>query len=260
MAEPATKPRLKKTFGSDFRRFFTRGLAALLPTLITVAVLFWAFNFLWGNLGQYLIEAVKWGWYGFARLTNDDTINSSYIREYWKPEYLRSKIVGVLLAVVVIYFVGLLIGNLIGRTFWRLLEGTALRVPLVKAIYPSVKQITDFLLSDREGQFQGTAVVAIRPRESEMWMLGLQTGPGPKSVSAEADGDTVCVFLPSTPMPFTGWVMVVPTSRVIELNMTVEEAMRLFVSGGVIMPDSADTWPSKPLPKAAPIIVPQPRG
>src|SRR4029079_14106351 len=108
--------------------------------------------------------------------------------------------------------------------------------PLVRAIYPAVKQITDLFLCDRTGQFAGSRVVAVQHRAQEVWTIGLVTGPGLKALSEMTGDETVSVFVPSTPTAFSGYVVLVPRQSVVELPITVEDAMRLLVSGGVLAP------------------------
>ena len=227
------------SFGVDFRRFFTRGLAALLPTLITLSVIWYVLNFLWESIGQYLIWLIKYTWWQLAEFGYLDRTNGTQIRLWFDDRPLYTRFVGVLLAVVLIYFVGLLIGNLIGRTFYRVAEALVMRVPIVRAIYPAVKQVTDFLLADRKdptGQFAGSKVVAVKPHASDIWSIALVTGPGLGSLEGETGEEMMTVFVPSSPTAFSGYVMVVPRAGVVELPLTVEEAMRLLVSGGVIVP------------------------
>jgi uncharacterized membrane protein len=147
--------------------------------------------------------------------------------------------VGVLLAIVLVYIVGVLVGNFIGRTGWRLAELAVMKIPLVRAIYPAVKQVTDFILTDRTvAQFQSSRVVAVKPHESGIWSIGLVTGKGPAPLGELTGEEMVTVFVPSTPTAFTGYMMVVPRRELVELPMSVEEAMRLLVSGGVLNADA----------------------
>jgi uncharacterized membrane protein len=115
-------------------------------------------------------------------------------------------------------------------------ERAVLRIPLVRAIYPAVKQITDFVLTERSRQFQFSRVVAVQPHEQNIWSIGLVTSAGEWSLGDDGPQEMVTVFIPSTPTSFTGYVLIVPRNKVVELPMTVEEALRLLVSGGVIMP------------------------
>ncbi len=237
----------RPTFGEDFRRFFRSGVAALLPTLITFWLLVWAWNFLWEYLGRHLIFGLKWIWLELAGVGIVRSEPAGYIGRYWSGDDVSTRILGVLLAVLLIYVVGVFIGNFIGRTFYRLLEAAVMRIPLVRAIYPSVKQVTDFILTNRRSQFVASHVVAVEPHEKGIWSIGLVTGPGLKPLSEVTGNEMVTVFVPSTPTAFTGYVLIVPRRAVVELPLSVEEAMRMLVSGGVIAPNAgSSTLPSVP--------------
>jgi uncharacterized membrane protein len=233
----------RPTFGQDFRRFFLSGMAALLPTLITFWLLVWAWNFLWEYLGRHLIFGIKWAWLQLAGVGVVRSEPAGYIGRYWSGDDVSTRILGVLLAVLLIYIVGVFIGNFIGRAFYRLIETAVMRLPLIRAIYPSVKQITDFILSNRSSQFVASHVVAVQPHEKGIWSIGLVTGAGPRPLSDFTGDEMVTVFVPSTPTAFTGYVLVVPRSAVVELPISVEEAMRMLVSGGVIGAQSSAILP-----------------
>ena len=225
---------VRPTFGNDFRRFFLRGLAAVLPTLITISVMLWLWEFLWVQIGRRLIVALR-------TVVGKETgllpyQPAPYIRWLWQEDSFVTRLVGVVLAILLIYIVGVLVGNFIGRAMWRLAEDAVLRIPVIRAIYPSVKQVTDFLLADKKSQFVGTRVVAVQPHEKGIWSIGLVTGPGVKALGDAVGKEMLTVFVPSSPTAFSGYVMVVPRDGVVELPLTVEEAMRLLVSGGVIQP------------------------
>lgn len=248
-------PKQRVRFGEDFRRFFVRGLAALLPTLITLWMLIWFWQSLWEYLGRHIIFAIKWLW---ATLIDWGVMEYQPViaqKLYWERELPQwvVQIIGVGLAILLVYIVGLFVGNLIGRTVWRLAEMAVMRIPLVRAIYPAVKQVTDFLLAERTAQFQSSRVVAVAPHANGIWSIGLVTGVGLKPVSDATGEQTVTVFIPSSPTAFSGYVVVVPRAAVVELPMTVEEAMRLLVSGGVLAPPKGQTAAAGP---AAPPIEP----
>jgi uncharacterized membrane protein len=236
--EPNLSPQRRPSFAEDFIRFFTRGLAALLPTLITLWLLTCVWNFLWDYLGQYIILFIKWTWPELAPEGILRTRQAIYIGQYLDADHypIRTRIVGVGLAVLLVYLVGLLVGRLIGRTASRLAERAVVAVPFVRAIYPAVKQVTDFLLESHSPRLQGSRVVAVQPHEQGIWSIGMVTGQANWSLTGKVPDDLVTVFVPSTPTAFTGYVLVVPRSRVVELPMTVEEALRLLVSGGVLSP------------------------
>ncbi|HEV2294547.1 MAG TPA: DUF502 domain-containing protein [Tepidisphaeraceae bacterium] len=233
------KPRERMGFSEDFRRFFLRGLAALLPTLITLSLLVWVWNFLWEALGRHLIFGIKWIWLTLADEGIVRPEPAGYIGRYWSDDLLRTKLVGVILAILLVYVVGVFVGNFIGRQMWRIAEIAVMKIPIVRAIYPAVKQITDFVIADRGTQFESSRVVAVQPHEKGIWSIGLVTGGGLPPLSEATGEDMVTVFVPSSPTAFSGYVLVVPRPSVIELPLTVEEAMRLLVSGGVLVPSGA---------------------
>ncbi len=244
-----TKP--KVTFAGDFRRFFMRGLAALLPTFITLWLLVKIWDFLWETLGRHLI------WLGNAlidggriTLPRGEEIEAA-IRQIDAPGWVI-ELLGVTLAILLIYIVGLFVGNLIGRTMWRLAERAVMRVPILRAVYPAVKQVTDYLLTDKSQQFVGSRVVAVRPHSNNIWSIGLITGPGIAELDTATEDQTITVFIPSSPTAFSGYVMVVPRREVVELPLKVDEAMRLLISGGVIQPDKPT------LPTSPPVVVDAP--
>jgi uncharacterized membrane protein len=234
-----------------------RGLSALLPTIITLWLLIWIWGFLWENLGQHMISAIIMLWKFLSEKGVMEFQPLVYMRRYWwsgdvLPLWLV-QLIGVGLSIVLIYLVGLLVGNLIGRTIWRLAEMAVMRIPLVRAVYPAVKQVTDFVLAERSSQFESSQVVAVRPHADGIWSIGLVTGPGLRSLSDAVGGEMVTVFIPSTPTAFSGYVMVVPREAVVELPLKVEEAMRLLVSGGVITPGAASA-PGAARPSPAPAL------
>jgi uncharacterized membrane protein len=251
---PITRERSPRDgFRRDFRRFFLRGLSALLPTLITLWLVVWAWNFLWESVGIHVIFGIQQIWIATKHAIPPQ--GSADVRMAWawpqaNGEFaFGTKLIGVVVAVILVYLLGVLIGNFIGRTTYRVLERAVLRVPFVRAIYPAIKQITDFLLADRTSQFESSRVVAVRPHEDGIWSIGLVTGTGIKSLSAATGQEMVTVFVPSSPTAFSGYVLVVPRANVIDLPLTVEEALRLLVSGGVVAPDL------KPAPGAQRAIV-----
>jgi uncharacterized membrane protein len=235
--------RPRRGFGDDFRRFFARGLEALLPTLITLWLVVWAWNFLWFYVGRHMIWLLQQAWGILSDHGMLPARSAAYIGQYWQSDLTRTRIVGVVLAVLMVYIVGVFVGNFIGRTAWRLVERTLGRVPLIRAIYPPIKQVTDFILSDRGSQFEGSRVVAVRPHEDGIWSIALITGPGVAALSEATREEMVTVFVPSTPTAFSGYMMVVPRRNVVDLPLSVEEAMRLLVSGGVIAPPLASRQP-----------------
>jgi uncharacterized membrane protein len=233
---PKSPRRRRASFAEDFRRFFVRGMAALLPTLITLWLLVKLWEFLWEALGRHIIYVIRLVWLTLVERKVLPEQPALYIKHVLSSDLWWVQVLGVLLAVLLVYVVGVFVGNFIGRQFWRLGELAAMRVPLVRAIYPAVKQVTDLFLADRTGQFAGSRVVAVQHRAQEVWTIGLVMGPGIRALSEMTGDETVSVFVPSTPTAFSGYVVLVPRQNVVELPISVEDAMRLLVSGGVLAP------------------------
>ena len=239
---PLRAHRKRVSFSEDFRRFFVSGMAALLPTLVTLWLIVKLWDFLWDNLGRHIIFGMRWIWdqgsdSGMLPFRPRAQIWMTLNEDVWWVRLL-----GVLLAILLVYFVGVLVGNFIGRTFYRLAERAVMRIPLIRAVYPAVKQVTDFVLNPRRGnQFAGSRVVAVQPHAREIWSIGLITGVGLKPLSEVTGDEMVTVFIPSTPTAFSGYMLVVPRKNIVELPLTVEEAMRLLISGGVIVPTKSES-------------------
>ncbi|MFQ5463528.1 MAG: DUF502 domain-containing protein, partial [Phycisphaerae bacterium] len=154
----------------------------------------------------------------------------------------RMHLLGFLIAIILVYFTGVFLASFLGRRIWRAGEHILDRIPLIRGIYPHVKQVTDFLLSERKS-IVASGVVAVEYPRRGTWSLGLSTGAALTAVIGSSGEDLITVFVPSSPTPITGYVIQVPRKDVIELDLTIDEALRFTVSGGVIKPGTA--WPAK---------------
>ncbi len=261
-AEPPPEGSRREPAEENFRRFFLRGLATLLPTLITLWLLVWAWNFLWNSIGSHIIWSAEWVWWELGRWHVVDEQPAGNIRYVFRQYEWLAQPIGVLLAILAVYFVGVLVGNLIGRTMWAVGERAVMRLPLVKAIYPAVKQVTDFVLADRTAQFTGTRVVAVQARSQGIWSIGLVTGSGYGPLNAALKGEMLTIFIPSSPTAFSGYVVIAHRESVVELPLKVEEAIKLLISGGVLTPGATGLgFAVAPSPAAlAPAAEPAPEG
>ncbi len=234
----------RHSFIQDFRRFFLRGLAAVLPTVLTISIIIWVCKFVYEYIALYtnraaqwlvvqimgLFQELEWTWAG-----NDDlwiTVNGIWTNYglVWT---------GFVFAFILIYFFGKFVTSFIGKSLWRTVDRAFFSVPLIKQVYPSVKQVTDFLLSDKKLDF--SKVVAVQYPRIGVWSLGLVTADG-MSMLQNPENDMLTIFIPSSPMPVTGYTITVSRRDVVDLPFSIDEALRFTVSGGVITPNS------KPLP------------
>jgi uncharacterized membrane protein len=133
------------------------------------------------------------------------------------------------------YLVGKLLAVGIGRFFYHLIEGFIHRVPIIRNVYSSVKQVTDFAFSDTEVQFN--RVVAVEYPRKGLWSMGFVTGESLLDIRNAAGEPMLSVLMPTSPMPATGFTISVPKSETIDLNLTIDQAIQFCVSCGVVVPD-----------------------
>ncbi|HTQ38451.1 MAG TPA: DUF502 domain-containing protein [Pirellulales bacterium] len=158
-------------------------------------------------------------------------------RRWLDVTYLRPWIVGPVFLVVFVllmYVLGILFAAGLGRAFWGWFEQGIGRLPLVRAVYSSAKQVTNYVFSDRELDF--TRVVAVEYPCRNVWSLAFVTNEGMNDVQTVAGMPMVTILLPTSPVPVSGYTMLVPKSDVLDVEMTVEQAVEYIVSCGVVLP------------------------
>ena len=142
--------------------------------------------------------------------------------------------IGVVVAFVILLGTGMLTANFLGLRVIRAWESVLVRIPFVKSIYSSVKQVSDTLLSPQGNAFRKALLVEFPHPGS--WTIAFQTGNPAGDVAARLDGEHVSVYVPTTPNPTSGYFVIVPRTRVHELDMTVDEALKYIISMGVVAP------------------------
>ena len=164
-----------------------------------------------------------------------------YIPARYNPEsYLQFAVpgFGLLVAVLLITIVGFLGKNLIGRSMVQFAESILNRMPLVRSVYKSIKQIFETVLKEQSTSFKKCGLIEFP--SPGMWALVFISGDaqGEIAVKLNANGEEmVGVFMPPTPVPTAGFLMFVPKNKIIMLDMTPEEGAKLLISGGLIAPD-----------------------
>ena len=189
------------------KKYFITGLLVWVPLGIT----FWVLNLTIGTMDQTLLL-----------LPRD-----------WHPDKLLGIHIpglGVILTLVVVGMTGLLMRNVFGQVLLRYGEGVLQRIPFVNTIYKGVKQVSDTLLSGNGNSFR--KVLLVRYPHPEAWSLAFQTS-APGEVAGQFDEEYVAVFIPTTPSPVNGFYFFVRRADTIELDMTVDVALRSIVSMGV---------------------------
>lgn len=200
---------------ASLRRYFISGLLFWLPIWATFVVI------------KFLVDILN------------NTI--SLLPHEYQPDVLLGfhiPGIGVMITLAVILFTGLVVANFIGKKLVALWEQVVTRIPLVRTVYTGVKQVLDTLFSPGGQSFRKVLLVEY-PRPG-LWSLAFQTGDGTHEVeSSVGEGAMVSLFIPTTPNPTSGFLMIAPRNKVIELKMSVEQALKYVISLGVVQPDYA---------------------
>ena len=160
------------------------------------------------------------------------------------PEYQPDKLlgvhvpgIGVVITVLVILFTGMFAANIIGRRFVALGDAIMARIPLVRTIYTGVKQVTQTLFTPGGQSFRKVLLVEFRC--PGIWSVAFQTGEANKEIEKSLQSEPmVSYFIPTTPNPTSGFLMMAPKSKVIELDMSVDQALKFVISLGVVQPSA----------------------
>jgi len=158
-------------------------------------------------------------------------------RRWLDVTYLRPWIVGpvfLIVFIVLMYLLGSLFAAGLGRAFWNWVEQGVGRLPVVRAVYSSAKQVTNYVFSDRELDF--TRVVAVEYPCRGIWSLAFVTNEGMADVQMIASELMLTILLPTSPVPVSGYTMLIPKGDVVDVDMTVEQAVEYIVSCGVVLP------------------------
>lgn len=193
------------------KKYLITGLLVLVPLVITI----WVLKSLIGMMDQSLL----------------------LLPEQWHPHTLFGREIpgfGVIVTFGIVFLTGVIATNFFGMQIIALWEKLLQRLPVVKSIYSSVKQVSDTLFSDSGNAFRKAVLVQF-PRDGA-WTIAFVTGTPGGDVAQHLKGDYVSVFVPTTPNPTGGYFLMMPRSDVIELEMSVDEALKYIISMGVVAP------------------------
>jgi uncharacterized membrane protein len=200
------------------RRNLFRGLLLILPLAITA----WVIQLLFGLVSRHatprLQRMVEWA--GIE--APDGAIGA-----------VSFSVASVLITAILIYTIGVIGSNFTGRRWVRWFESWILRVPLVRNVYGPLRQLLDSFGSDRHENF--SSVVLIQYPRTGLWTMGFVTTEKRHSFGGEKP--KIPVFLPTTPNPTSRWLVFVEEDDLLTLDLTVEESIKLIVSGGIVGPD-----------------------
>lgn len=202
------------------RRYFITGLLVWIPLGITI----WVLSFLIGAMDQSL-------------LLLPDALHPRTLFGVNVPG------LGVILMLLVVLATGLVATNYFGQRLLMMWEGLIRRIPVVKSVYYSVKQVSDTLFTSQGDAFR--KVLLVRFPHHDSWMLAFQTAVPAGEVESQLEGEYVGVYVPTTPNPTSGYYLLMRKSDVVELDMSVDVALRYIISMGVAAPESR-MWVSRP--------------
>ncbi len=213
------------------KRFFLKGLFAILPIILTAAVIYLVIGFLYNNVGVPIGEALKWGVMRFG----GENPQAPSLQWAWLFRW-GAPVVGFCVAILLTLIAGFFLATFFGRKLYRWYESVLKRVPLIGAIYPYARQFTDFFFGDEKKQdFKTTVAIPFPARGA--YSIGFVTSQGMKALNEATGKEMVCVFVPAAPTPFSGFIVYTAREDLIPLPISVDEAMRIIISAGVIHPD-----------------------
>jgi len=284
MSHNADLPELNPVPPRPFRRAVLRGLAVLLPPLLTIVIFVWigstVANYLLVPMENVARRALVWaesdirnpeelggaeivgGRATLNGIVYQQTADEKFIpaddydevrkrlgsdpmpsnakdiyKRYVNRRYLQRQFVVpvfLLFFILILYLLGKFLAAGMGRFFLHQFESIIHRIPLIRNVYSSVKQVTDFMFSEREIEY--TRVIAVEYPRKGIWSLGLVTGESFLDIKGAANGPVLSVLMPTSPMPFTGFTVTVRKSEAIDLNITIDQAFQFIVSCGVVVP------------------------
>ena len=164
----------------------------------------------------------------------------------WRPEAVfgfNLPGLGIVISSMIIFLTGFILTNIAGRRLIRFWESILDRIPLVRSIYSSVKQVTQTILSSDSSTFNEVLLIQY-PRKG-IWTLCFKTSDSPKAFNDATDEDLITVFVPTTPNPTSGFILFVPKKEVKKMDIDVEDALKLVMSLGVVTPDSQEKLESE---------------
>lgn len=203
------------------KKYLLAGLLVWTPLAITVAVLSW----LVGSLDGAFVGAM----HKLYPLVSHETVA-------WLA---RVPGLGMILMALGLLITGALVSNVAGRWWVKQWDKLFTHIPIVKSIYTSVKKVSDTLFSDGGNAFRQAMLIQY-PRHG-VWTIAFQTGTPAGEVASKLPGDFLSVYVPTTPNPTSGFFLVVPRTDVIELDMSVDEALTYVISMGAVSPGTSAT-------------------
>lgn len=216
--EPESKDPKAHSPARKVRNYLIGGLLIWIPIMITV----WVVRFLSGILDSSLV----------------------LLPPSWRPEAVFGTYVpgvGIVLSLVLLFVTGVVVKNLFGGQIVAGLESLVRRIPVVGSVYGGAKTFSETVLTDKGKSFKQVVMLEF-PRKG-VFSIGFITSHELQEAQAKTEQEVTCVFVPTTPNPTTGFLVMVPRDELIHMDMTVDEAFKMLLTLGVVVP----TWKNKPV-------------
>ena len=207
----------KKGLMARLRSWFLTGLLVTAPVMLTIYITWLFIDIIDSNVNALIPNGVR------------------ELIEIKAPHIGSLPGLGLLIGLIVITLIGALAAGFFGRWLIRMGENILNRMPVVRTIYGASKQILETVLTTQSNAFR--EVVLVEYPRKELWVVGFVTGNTEGEVGVKIDDETVNVFIPTTPNPTSGFLLFCPKKDLIYLDMGVEDAVKLVVSGGIVTPD-----------------------
>ncbi len=211
-----TSPKYRPEWVKAVRRTFLTGLLVSLPLAITAVVFVFIFRSLDNLLGPLVMEILV-------------LVGIPGAAGYTLPG------VGVITTLALVFGVGVFTTNYLGRKLWDLGERIVTQIPIIRTVYIGAKQVIDTFSTSNTQAF--SKVVMLEYPRHGIYCLAFITGGTEGEVQANVGRNLVNIFVPTTPNPTSGFLLMIPKDDVIELEMSIEEGIKMIVSGGIVTPD-----------------------
>ncbi len=216
-----------KGAGARLRTYFFTGILVTAPAAITFYIAILLINFVDAKVGKLIPP------------------------EFHPDNYLPFSVpgLGVIILVVGLIFIGMFAAGFLGKFLTRIWDKIIERMPFISSLYGALKQILETVLATQSTAFR--EVVLVEYPRKDMWVIGFITGTTKGEVQRVTDDEVVNIFLPTTPNPTSGFLLFVPKKDIIRLKMTVEEGLKLVISGGIVSPKDPKAIPKETAPQSA---------
>jgi len=207
------------------------GFAVVLPPLLTIVIFLWVGS----TINAYVLGPAK----SVARIASKpaaDLFGWEFSLEKVENfvESWQFNVAFICLFILILFFLGRFLAAGAGRFAYGNFERLIHRLPLIRNVYGSVKQVTDFVFSESDVEY--TRVIALEYPRKGIWSLGMVTGESILDIRSAANEPVLSVLVPTSPAPFTGFTVTIKKSEAVDLNLTIEQAFQFIVSCGVVVP------------------------